>query len=832
MARPPRDKPHFHIEGGGESEAYTSPRIVPSGLPPPRTRGLHARRLQQAMSAALQEASRTLQARRDDAIAQGDPGFYLEFQLPAADVAAVEALENRPKRIELVAVKPTAERPSSSTERPDTELLSATVYVPQKSAAFFSDKIEAYRSEDTKWGKPKNENLVARIEDIRLGAVRSIFTDDLALFPSGGRPAWWEVWLREDRITSFRMVCRRLELRVKDHAIAFPERDVVLVLATEDELGRLLANVDAVAELRLAKDTPAFFRSMDADIQVSWAAEAVSRIEPPALSSPAVCLLDSGATRAHPLLQPALEQPDQHTYDASWGVGDSPYWTGHGTMMAGVALYGDLEGALASRERIHLRHRLETVKVLPPAGQNDPDLYGSITQTAVQTVEAASPRRRRVYCMAVTSEVGLGRGRPSSWSSAVDQICYGGGDKRRLMVLAAGNIRTDINPGEYLDANDLAEAENPSQAWNALVAGAYTDKINITDADYAGWSALAPAGELSPASRTSGIWDRQWPIRPDVVFEGGNFAHDNGAPAVPIDDLQLLTTHYRPARRLFDVFGDTSAATALASNFAARIMGSRPELWPETVRGLLVHSAEWTPSMRRRFDQAGSQAQKMALLRRYGWGVPDLNRALLSASNDATLMIEDALLPFRKEKSSIKTRDMHVHRLPWPREELSELGEREVELRVTLSYFVEPNPGERGWARRHRYASHALRFAVKRSTESLSQFRQRINKAAEAEEAGGGGIIASSGGDDWLLGAIRDRGSIHSDIWRGTGAELASRDAIGVFPLSGWWKEKPALQRWEREARYVLLVSVRAPGSDIDIYTSIENMLAVEVPAR
>jgi len=433
--------------------------------------------------------------------------------------------------------------------------------------------------------------------------------------------------------------------------------------------------------------------------------------------------------------------------------------------------------------------------------------------------------------MAVTSEVGLGRGRPSSWSAAIDQICYGGGDKRRLMVLAAGNIRTDIDPAVYLDANDLAEAENPSQAWNAIVAGAYTDKINITDTGYAGWNALAPAGDLSPASRTSGTWDRQWPIRPDVVFEGGNFAHDN-REAVPIDDLQLLTTHYRPTRRLFDVFGDTSAATALASNFAARIMSARPELWPETVRGLLVHSAEWTPSMRQRFDQAGSQGQKMALLRRYGWGVPDLNRALLSASNDATLMIEDALLPFRKEKSTVKTRDMHVHRLPWPRDELRALGEREVELRVTLSYFVEPNPGERGWARRHRYASHSLRFAVKRSTETLNQFRQRINKAAEAEESGDVGATSSSGADDWVLGPIRDRGSLHSDIWRGTGAELASRDAIGVFPLSGWWKEKPALQRWEREARYALLVSVRAPGVDVDIYTPIENSLAVEIPAR
>jgi hypothetical protein len=191
--------------------------------------------------------------------------------------------------------------------------------------------------------------------------------------------------------------------------------------------------------------------------------------------------------------------------------------------------------------------------------------------------------------------------------------------------------------------------------------------------------------------------------------------------------------------------------------------------------------------------------------------------------------LKTTLLPFRKDGSVIKTRDMNLHRLPWPRAELAALGNLDVELRITLSYFIEPNPGERGWTRRHRYASHNLRFAVKRSLETHDEFRQRINKAAQDEESGqppGG-----AGVDDWVLGPIRDRGSIHSDIWRGSAAALADRDAIGVFPISGWWKEKPALQRWERAARYALLVSIRAPEAEIDIYNSIATQLAVPIPA-
>lgn len=819
MAKAPRNRPHFHVQGSGDAENYTSPRKVIDGLPPARVRAAHAAYLERALGTAVAAARQILDA-RDPVVAEGERGFYLDFDIPAEHQKALDGLENRPKKIELVSVKPPAE--GQNTVR-------ATVFVPETQAGYFAAKVEQYREQDTKTGKPKNQNLVARIDDVRLAEVRSLFTDDEILYPPEGRQSWWEVWLRDGKLQVFRTVAERMNVALKQHLVSFPERDVVLALADPQTMARLVLNSDAVAELRAAKDTPSFFLDMRPVEQAEWAGDLVGRLTVPTELSPAVCLLDSGATQGHPLIAPGLAPADQHTYNPNWGVGDSALWNGHGTMMAGVALHGDVEAALVTGEHLDLTHRLETVKILPPDAQNDPELYGAVTEVGIGKAEAQAPRRRRVFCMAVTSNIGLGRGRPSSWSAAIDKLCYGGGDNRRLLILAAGNIRDPIVPAEYPDGNDLAEAENPCQAWNPLVAGAYTDKITINHPDFVGWDAVAPAGDLSPASRTSTIWDRQWPIRPDVVFEGGNFAHDGINTAEAIDDLQLITTHYRPAMRLFDSFGDTSAASALAANFSARIMAERPELWPETVRALIVHSAEWTPAMRAWFNAAASQAQKAALLRRYGWGVPDLGRALLSASNDATLMIEDALLPFRREKSQIKTRDMHLHRLPWPREELLALGDQDVELRVTLSYFVEPNPGERGWTRRHRYASHSLRFAVKRSLENLQQFRQRINRAAQSEEDGDLG--GAAGGDDWMLGIIRDRGSIHSDIWRGSAAALAERDAIGIYPISGWWKEKPGLQRWDRSARYSLLVSIRAPEANVDLYTAIENRLAVEIPA-
>jgi hypothetical protein len=112
------------------------------------------------------------------------------------------------------------------------------------------------------------------------------------------------------------------------------------------------------------------------------------------------------------------------------------------------------------------------------------------------------------------------------------------------------------------------------------------------------------------------------------------------------------------------------------------------------VRGLIAHSAEWTPAMRAHLPAVPTQNDKRALIRRYGYGVPDLTRAIRSLSNDVSMVIEGNVQPYQADGSEIKTRDMMLHDLPWPDEALEGLGQQIVQMKVTLSYFIEPNPGE------------------------------------------------------------------------------------------------------------------------------------------
>jgi len=192
------------------------------------------------------------------------------------------------------------------------------------------------------------------------------------------------------------------------------------------------------------------------------------------------------------------------------------------------------------------------------------------------------------------------------------------------------------------------------------------------------------------------------------------------------------------------------------------------------------------------------------------------------------MVVESSLHPFQREEGKDPTMsDMNLHQLPWPLAELEALGEAQVEMRVTLSYFIEPNPSERGFRSRYRYESHGLRFDVKRPQESMDDFRARINAAARNEEDG-----TRMSGDDsnWLIGKQnRHKGSIHSDIWIGSAADLASRGVIAVYPALGWWKTRKRLEGYNKSARYSLIVSIRAPEVDVDLYTSITNQIPVPI---
>lgn len=839
-----RDRPHLlvpsdrvHPEeytpygGGGEG----------SGIPTqPRAR--HGATLKDALDEAVEEGEQ----RRGDAAAALDlgeaEGIFLSFEaFPELDLA-LESLENRRQRrpAELVAVR-TAERDGARVQL-------ATVYMPEGVIGGLITKIEQYLTEDTPKGQPRHRNLVDRIADIRLATIEALWTEELVPFPERGTVVWWEVWLRrgdprdEAAVVRFLAFAGAVQLEVSDRRLAFPDRTVLLVRGSAQQLASSIDVLDDMAELRAPRQLGEFFDRMAPAEQAEWIDDLVARTRVAGPDAPAVCVLDTGVRRAHPLLAPSLEPQDVHTVFPDGQTADH---TGHGTEMSGLGLYGERLGDhLADAGQLVLHHRLESVRVLPPhPQQNDPELYGAITAQAVSRAEIAAPERQRAVALAITADPpatgNYPAGQPTSWSSALDALAAGRGvittaegitlldegdaGATRLIVTAAGNVDQEHWHRAHLARSDLDAVMDPAQAWNALTVGAATNLVD--PGGHTGYSPVAPAGELSPHSRTSVAFQRQWPIKPDICMEGGNVAVGPDEHYDTPTSMQLLTTNGSPGTtRLLSVSNATSAATAQAARIAALVWAEYPQLWPETVRALLVHGAQWTPQMLRHFAGAQTKGAGESLVRRYGMGVPTPDRVLRSASNEVALVAEHTIHPF----AETKLREMHLVDLPWPTEVLEELGGVQVRLRVTLSYFIEPNPSRRGWVGRFRYASHGLRFDVKRPTESVVTLRRRLNQQAldDDEKRPTGGSDA----DEWLLGAnTRSRGSIHSDIWTGTAADLAARGMVAVYPVSGWWKDLPKRDRSDDGVRYALVLSIEAPQVEVDLWTPVQQQIAAAV---
>lgn len=300
------------------------------------------------------------------------------------------------------------------------------------------------------------------------------------------------------------------------------------------------------------------------------------------------------------------------------------------------------------------------------------------------------------------------------------------------------------------------------------------------------------------------------------------------------DNLQLLTTGHQPLLdRQIVSFGDTSAAAALAAKHSCDLQATYPEFWPETIKALFVHSAEWTEAMKERFDLKKQKGYRQ-LLKYCGYGVPNFEKLAWSTKSSLCIVSQEMLQPYQRIGSKKpSTRDINIYMLPWPDEVLANIPEdTPVEMKVTLSYFIEPNPGARGWSTKYQYASHGLRFQVRRPLESLDSFKARINQKARDEELGRYTTTADSG--KWQLGEkLRTLGSIHSDTWTGNALELIQRKNLAIYPVGGWWKERIKADRWHKSARYALIVSLSTPTLETDMYTpiaqQIENRVGIEV---
>lgn len=684
-----------------------------------------------------------------------------------------------------------------------------------------SHKVEQYEKVNTKTGKPRYNDVVRGIQEIKRSLLIDLWTGPIEQLPKrNGEDHWWEVWLIGGSESSDLAEYGRLTLALfakneqidldLNQRIEFAERQVFLLKAKHETVEKAIEFLDSIIEVappsRGLRDLYVHENTSRQEFQ-----SAADRLTPPNSDSPAITLLDTGVNDAHPLLRPAIDLNGLHTVDPT--TPETGDYQGHGTEMAGIALYDDLSRHVLSEATYHFPAHLESVRIRLASSDEERHLWGKVTWDAVMTAESVRSERNRIFCMAISGEP-ITFGKPSSWSSTLDKLTYNKGQASRLFAVAAGNVPLDtIDLDGYPSRNLSTQLDDPAQAKNVLTVGAMTDFCEVSRPTHGDDVVpIAGQGQISPHTTSHMVLNDA--IKPDVVCEGGNVGWADPLADGGLEGLALITTHKDFLKSPFTVTWATSPATATASRIMARIWNTNPNFKPETIRGLLVHSASWTQGMQQQFPD------KHDLLRTCGYGLPNEELACRSATSAVTLIAEGTIrtayrerIPGRRrDKWSEWKRDILIFDLPWPEDVLLDLGDKQIELRVTLSYFCDPNPAHKLRA----YQGAGLQWELKKTDETRKQFVKRVN-AAQRED----GDSSFEGSRDWQIGKqARSRGTVQSDRWHGTAAELASRSSLAVYPVKGWWFSDLTKHPFQ-EVQFSLIVSILAEDVTIDVYNPI-----------
>lgn len=541
-------------------------------------------------------------------------------------------------------------------------------------------------------------------------------------------------------------------------------------------------------------------------------------INPPSKNASVVTILDSGIAEEHPLLSGFVNYACS-VIPSDNSVGD---WHGHGTQMAGTVLYNDLSKILEAG-LYNGEYFLESATIYHPATSNDEKYWPVLMNNAIEKIEENNSNAKRVYITAVTNENPPGEVH-TRWSQSLDKLAYGDGNKSRLLCVSIGNTKKCLASGYvYKDTNLEETIDDPAQSINALTIGAYTELTDIIPVHAGKYQPVAEKHNFSPFTRANDF--ELYPIKPEIVFEGGNAACDKFSPS-EMDSLSLLTTCKDFTKGQFlSTFNGTSCSTALAGQFIAKLINNYPDYKPETIRGLVVHSAKWSNKMNAFFpSNANGKNEKLALC---GYGIPNLDYALNCTNKKATIVIEDII----RNDIDGEGRFVKYFKLPFPKYLYQKDLNAEVAVSMTLSYFAEPN--ETAYAIKSKYRGLDLSFDIQRTNEKLEEFKTRCNGTyrEKYKKANQGKKFKIEAKDyNWEIGKQRrEKGTIQSDRFKVNISEINEDSYIGVFGQPGWWdKEK---QRRKGKMHFSLIVTVELNSQiDMDIYNYIEQKVAVPIP--
>ena len=458
-------------------------------------------------------------------------------------------------------------------------------------------------------------------------------------------------------------------------------------------------------------------------------------IIPPDNNAAKVCVIDSGIQESHRLIQSAIDTANSRSYvDGGATTVDYVKQSGHGTKVAGAVLY---PVSIPKKGQIKLESIIQNARILDkhnliPTNKFEPTLMQKIIADYPET---------RIFNLSVAENTSYIGTHMPSLAASIDKLIH---ENNILFIVAAGNlypsssIPTNLGITEYLQAGKnyptyLDETEskvaNPGVSYFAITVGSIA-KEDFEDADY---KALAGRNHVSPFSRTGlGMWGC---VKPDVVEFGGDLMKNKLSDELIINETtspELVNSTLHGASAVGkDSFG-TSFSTPKVSYIASRLQTEHPTESAQMYRALIIQSA--------RLPEHCFYNPTINDFRYYGYGVPDVNRALNNSQSRITFI----------QGGKVGPKKADIYRLKIPDALKGEGKEFRILVEVTLSFTAKTRLTRKG---SHSYLSNWLEWQSSKYNERFSSFRSRTIEYLETDEETieAGGIEEVADSIKWII---------------------------------------------------------------------------------
>lgn len=335
----------------------------------------------------------------------------------------------------------------------------------------------------------------------------------------------------------------------------------------------------------------------------------------PEANAKPICVLDTGVDNAHPFLKDALIDAVDLTSD------NSPQdFDGHGTFVAGLAAYGDLE----NRADPQASARIISVKVLG----KDPNDYSYLENLVEQAVRRFH-EHVKLFSMSVMYTKCCDIDRPSELAYTIDKLSR---DYEVLFSICTGNVQDELQSlvdsmpyPAYLSDRSCRIFEG-GEACTPLTVGGVANK----DSDIS----IARKGEPSPFTRRGETGKRG---KPDVVSWAGNIERVVATSGIQNNNEKLGIHSLGLSPDILAYGIGTSYAAPVVANILARLSSVYPEAGPNLLKALVIHFAYW-PDEHFRLN-AGEELKKNL----YGKGTPEFQNCAYSTTSCAAYILEDSL---------------------------------------------------------------------------------------------------------------------------------------------------------------------------------------------